>query len=1801
MNVNHRNGFAFVSSRPFVRADDISLSGVPNMNKPLHSAPATGDAAEKASALKSTGRWRHWSLRVLAAALLAGGAGTAMAGTDLASEPIFGRSSDVKPNLMVLMDTSNSMTWTHMPDNMELPRPSTVLSTDTTHVYYRQSMGYKSHLCNSLYYNPDRQYVLPKDHLGASLPLPSFTAAPYNYYQDSLGVPPPEVSPAGTVDLSQYFRAHDSNTVSNVAFSAPDPAQPAYYVEWIHAGVPNPNHFEVMDPSYKSLYCGSRDWYWGPLGSDTGQATTFEIWWYSAPYRGHWRRTLVTGAAQQQNFAIWYTYYRTRLSMTKSAMARAMDNLDARYRLGFVTALPGLPLSGQFPPALTINDYAVKPGRFLGVDTFSGMHRADWYATLKNQTAEGTSPMREALARVGRYYGGREDSINLGMPATGNKNPIVDACQRNYTIMTTDGYWNVNHELQGGGPLQLDGVTRVGNQDGGAAYTPDDGLIPRGVFESQAGALPASISETRTNTFLLEDCNQATVNRKWTTQLIQTTTNTFLNVDSSGGGGIWVQKRQIRNQQRTWKVRRTDLRNELRTNSFKEIIRQHTAGLNENTVLVPNCNAPYDAAPYSNCTTISNQVSASNPSCQAASGTSPDWLHTICEPISVTAGVEVCPNPANLLPGQTCVLNVPVNGMNNTLVSGSDCSNAAATSSNGWISTSCAIEDELITSVATCLPNINAGSGNRTCSSVDTGWLPSPLAEPPQAIACTKQNPTQPPHVFVDCRGICPAGQTCSSNGAAVPSCPFTTGSNGEQICNTVTTSIPVEPGTCVAQSPDAGNGYTTISCSPITTPQVTVASCAGVAEAASAANGWTQTLCETLDNGMGKILKHQVSVTRTTQYGSGTPVTTSEITPAWWTGWSSLSDDSPASPLPQYPFEPVITNLGQHVRDVMGMPHALICVAAEQMPPSPSPSPLVRTRSWEETGTVVEVPSINSLADVAQYYYGTDLRPTMANNVPAAGVEWYSDKVPHQHMTTFVVGLGVSGEVKYQENYLTAEVAGVPSNCAVGSLDFPRIRNGHCAWPQWPQLHSNGSENTLAINQGNLRSIDDFFHAAVNGRGRYFNANNPDTLVGALSGALSLIDVSTAFGAGAGLPPRANPQDRYQTSYDNKLWFGDLVSAPLLTGAPLWSASEKLASMVGETCDDRNIWVANYVGSSPTKHPFAWDTTSCTGGVALPDLPGPLKAMYQSQHNSVVQQLSQYPEMTNGSGGTVNQRAQLTPQSLLNYIRGQRQNEGFEPNTSGKLFRKRVKTDGSHAPLGDIIGSKPVVVGPPSHRYTDASYEAFKTQHQNRRELVYVGSNGGMLHAFNAKNLEATGLDNTAGREAWAFIPQTIARDLWVLADTSYAGKKRYFVDGTPVVRDIKKPDGTWITLLVGGFNAGGRGYYALDVTHPADPKPLWEINKDTPVIGSDVGYSFGQPKVVRLKDAAGTWAVLLPSGHRTESDTGLSGKGKLFVINAATGALIKELDTGAGTAENPAGLAHVNDWVLGVDRDHRVVQAYGGDLQGNVWRFDLDKPNANDYSVAKLAVLTDAAGAALPVTTPPEVGEVEDQRMVFVGTGRLLGGNDHFSPLQHSVFGLYDRWLQPLPTNQTTHAPITRSELVKMKALAGNPDTPVTASDPGVTCLMGENGAAGGDCDQADPGWVVDLVADGEHVNIPMTRLGRNLVVVTNEPRQASCSLGARSRLYQLNIESGKPLRRPIVIDEWRPVVGYSAYMGSDGKPNIQLQKVDATPCTGGDCPPLPTGCVDVPGGAVNCNVADSATPTQLNRLSWRELVGN
>ena len=110
-------------------------------------------------------------------------------------------------------------------------------------------------------------------------------------------------------------------------------------------------------------------------------------------------------AAEQDNFAIWYSYYRTRISLVKSAASLAFSPLNDTKRIGFITMQPK-----TAPTAAGIN-----PLRFLPVGDFNpgpGGQKDKWFAKLFEQIPSGASPAREGLARVGRYYGGKEDSIN---------------------------------------------------------------------------------------------------------------------------------------------------------------------------------------------------------------------------------------------------------------------------------------------------------------------------------------------------------------------------------------------------------------------------------------------------------------------------------------------------------------------------------------------------------------------------------------------------------------------------------------------------------------------------------------------------------------------------------------------------------------------------------------------------------------------------------------------------------------------------------------------------------------------------------------------------------------------------------------------------------------------------------------------------------------------------------------------------------------------------------------------------------------------------------------------------------------------------------------------------------------------------------------------------------------------------------------------------------------------------------------------------------------------------------------------
>ena len=175
-------------------------------------------------------------------------------------------------------------------------------------------------------------------------------------------------------------------------------------------------------------------------------------------------------------------------------------------------------------------------------------------------------------------------------------------------------------------------------------------------------------------------------------------------------------------------------------------------------------------------------------------------------------------------------------------------------------------------------------------------------------------------------------------------------------------------------------------------------------------------------------------------------------------------------------------------------------------------------------------------------------------------------------------------------------------------------------------------------------------------------------------------------------------------------------------------------------------------------------------------------------------------------------------------------------------------------------MNAVPLYIAKPRFAFGDAVTPTYldwaaQSSIKNRTPALYVGANDGMLHAFNA---------NT-GEELWAFIPRQIAAQACGSSPsattptstcTSWTARPPPWTSTTA---------STWRTILVGGLNAGGRGYYALDVTDPSAPRALWEFCSDATLCTEsdpNMGYSFGNP-VITKRAYDGRWVVLVTSGY--------------------------------------------------------------------------------------------------------------------------------------------------------------------------------------------------------------------------------------------------------------------------------------------------------------------------------------------------
>ncbi|WP_193754294.1 pilus assembly protein [Microbulbifer sp. Q7] len=489
-----------------------------------------------------------------------------------------------------------------------------------------------------------------------------------------------------------------------------------------------------------------------------------------------------------------------------------------------------------------------------------------------------------------------------------------------------------------------------------------------------------------------------------------------------------------------------------------------------------------------------------------------------------------------------------------------------------------------------------------------------------------------------------------------------------------------------------------------------------------------------------------------------------------------------------------------------------------------------------------------------------------------------------------------------------------------------------------------------------NSAKVDDLLHASVNSRGGFFSAADPQSFASELSGVLDNI-LGRSSGAASSVATTSTRLGTdtliFQAAFNSFDWSGELKAIEVEADGSIGDLAWEVTDNDFPSPASRDIFTySNGDGAL-----FAWDPTGTAPGISDAQ-----KSVLAGEDGDAMGALR------------------------LNWVRG----------LHAEGLRERGKM------LGDIVNSSPVYAGRKKHHYHLLSADLggaryldyYTTRKQPRTEVVYVGANDGMLHGFDARD----------GDELFAYVPSGVYGALKDLSSPEYGTATlphRYSVDGPLFVGDAYFGDastGSWKNILVGTLGAGGKGIFVLDVTNPEsfdEDDVLFELtNADIPELGNITG----PPLVVPTADG---WKIIVGNGYNSAGE-----RASLLVIDLENPTTETRVLTTNDSDDN--GLAGAS---LLPNGRGEVVGAYAGDLQGNLWYFDLSSDDPADWGVGyeattqdadgndvtakvPLFVARDPNGAVQPITSTPTLGlneQMNNAVMVYFGTGSYLSSTDN------------------------------------------------------------------------------------------------------------------------------------------------------------------------------------------------------------------
>lgn len=378
------------------------------------------------------------------------------------SQVPLGLSEGVPPNMIFTLDESGSMSWGYTPDNLD-----NYFST------YFTNRRLLSSSFNSQYYNPSIAYKIPPtfDKNGVEYGLEtSFEKAYHNGFIPGNAAN----SSSGYLNLKDSYQATREHRIPSGTFRQfYNPELDFYMSEWITVSVPSSSGYIDLDNGFSIKYnnysqckvvlngveyetgyvClynynfgnrrfsyrydlrnkGVPAYYYVYNPSNDASCTIDKEECYFIKFVTDTSGTGPAGPDERENFAIWFSFYKTRALATLSATSIAFYDLSSDVRftwqnLATCTSFTGTTTGGS------CGANSLKP--------YSTKHKGEFYTWLRSVYFNKSTPLPAAMKRAGEYLSTSKTPWHKYPGGSGNTPENTYACRPSYHVLMTDGMWN---------------------------------------------------------------------------------------------------------------------------------------------------------------------------------------------------------------------------------------------------------------------------------------------------------------------------------------------------------------------------------------------------------------------------------------------------------------------------------------------------------------------------------------------------------------------------------------------------------------------------------------------------------------------------------------------------------------------------------------------------------------------------------------------------------------------------------------------------------------------------------------------------------------------------------------------------------------------------------------------------------------------------------------------------------------------------------------------------------------------------------------------------------------------------------------------------------------------------------------------------------------------------------------------------------------------------------------------------------------------------------------------------------------